>query len=66
LFVIGLLCGLTVILSSLAIYNFLSHETSSGAAGSHDAASSDHGKADEHAAPDHAAPDAHDNKESKH
>ena len=56
LFVIGLLCGLTVILSSLAIYNFLSHEASSGAAGSHDAAASDHGKADEHAAPDHAAP----------
>ncbi len=26
IFVIGLLCGLTVVLSSLAIYNFLSHE----------------------------------------
>jgi hypothetical protein len=61
LFVIGLLCGLTVILSSLAIYNFLSHETSSGAAGSHDAAASDHGKADEHAAPDaHDKPAEHD------
>jgi uncharacterized coiled-coil protein SlyX len=59
LFVIGLLCGLTVILSSLAIYNFLSHETSGGAAGAHDAAASDHGKTDEHASPDHAAPDAH-------
>jgi hypothetical protein len=27
IFIIGLLCGLTVVLSSLAIYNFLSHET---------------------------------------
>ena len=26
-FVIGMLCGLTVVLSSLAIYNFLSHDT---------------------------------------
>jgi hypothetical protein len=27
IFIIGLLCGLTVVISSLAIYNFLSHET---------------------------------------
>ena len=27
IFIIGLLCGLTVVLSSLAIYNFLAHET---------------------------------------
>ena len=29
IFIIGMLCGLTVVLSSLAIYNFLSHDSSS-------------------------------------
>ncbi len=37
IFVIGLLCGLTVVLSSLAIYNFLSHEPALPAKNSHDA-----------------------------
>ena len=42
-FVIGMLCGLTVVLSSLAIYNFLSHDSSasdSGAKG-HDKAATE-------------------------
>lgn len=44
LFIIGLLCGLTVVLSSLAIYNFLSHEVNSNAKTSgHESTASDHG-----------------------
>ena len=39
IFVIGLLCGLTVVLSSLAIYNFLSREIAPAANTSHEAAS---------------------------
>ena len=39
IFVIGLLCGLTVVLSSLAIYNFLSHEPAkTDAEANHDSA----------------------------
>jgi len=38
IFVIGLLCGLTVVLSSLAIYNFLSRETAPVTNTSHDVA----------------------------
>ena len=39
IFVIGLLCGLTVVLSSLAIYNFLSHEPAkTDAVAKHDSA----------------------------
>ena len=38
IFVIGLLCGLTVVLSSLAIYNFLSREPAPAAKSAHDAA----------------------------
>jgi hypothetical protein len=38
IFIIGLLCGLTVVLSSLAIYNFLSHDPAGHAASAeHDA-----------------------------
>jgi hypothetical protein len=44
LFIIGLLCGLTVVLSSLAIYNFLSHEVTSNAKSAHDAPAADHSK----------------------
>jgi len=60
IFIIGLMCGLTVVLSSLAIYNFLSHETTTSASSSHDEPGADHGKEtskDEHgsAAPSHAA-----------
>jgi len=44
IFVIGLLCGLTVVLSSLAIYNFLSHEPAkTDAEAKHDSAA--HGAA---------------------
>jgi hypothetical protein len=44
IFVIGLLCGLTVVLSSLAIYNFLSHEPAkTDAEANHDSAA--HGAA---------------------
>lgn len=40
IFIIGMLCGLTVVLSSLAIYNFLSHD-----AAGHDSGSKGHDKA---------------------
>ena len=62
IFIIGMLCGLTVVLSSLAIYNFLSHDTSGQTSGSkgHDKAASEssdagHDKAasDSHAKPAH-------------
>jgi hypothetical protein len=43
LFIIGLLCGLTVVLSSLAIYNFLSHEVTSNAKSAHESPAADHG-----------------------
>ena len=48
LFIIGLLCGLTVVLSSLAIYNFLSHEVSSTSKNTHDEPAADHGKPSAH------------------
>jgi hypothetical protein len=51
IFIIGLMCGLTVVLSSLAIYNFLSHEPPPAAKTSHDEPGADHSKApakDEH------------------
>jgi hypothetical protein len=53
IFVIGLLCGLTVVLSSLAIYNFLSREPAPAAKSAHDAAptAADAG----HEAPAHGA-----------
>ena len=44
LFIIGLLCGLTVVLSSLAIYNFLSNEVSSNAKSAHEAPAAEHSK----------------------
>ena len=67
IFVIGLLCGLTVVLSSLAIYNFLSHEVAPAAKDGHEAAAVDaghdkpaHGEAAHdtpaHGEPAHAAP----------
>ncbi len=67
IFVIGLLCGLTVVLSSLAIYNFLSRESVSAAKDGHEAAAADaghdkpaHGEAAHdapaHDEPAHAAP----------
>ncbi len=68
IFVIGLLCGLTVVLSSLAIYNFLSHEPpkadtpKSDHADKHDAPADKHeAPADKHAAPaeKHGATDEH-------
>ena len=55
IFIIGLMCGLTVVLSSLAIYNFLSHETTASTPTSHDEPGADHGSA----APNHAA-ESHD------
>ena len=61
IFVIGLLCGLTVVLSSLAIYNFLSHEPAKTEAAKHE--STGHGDtADTHTAPpadQHGAEDKH-------
>jgi hypothetical protein len=51
IFVIGLLCGLTVVLSTLAIYNFLSHEPAKTVAeanhdsAAHGAATDTHGAA---------------------
>ena len=67
IFVIGLLCGLTVVLSSLAIYNFLSREVAPAAKDGHEAAAVDaghdkpaHGEAAHdapaHGEPAHAAP----------
>jgi hypothetical protein len=54
IFVIGLLCGLTVVLSSLAIYNFLAHEPAKTEATSksekHDSAEKPD-QADKHEAP---------------
>jgi hypothetical protein len=44
LFIIGLLCGLTVVLSSLAIYNFLSHEVSSNAKSAQETPAAEHSK----------------------
>ena len=44
LFIIGLLCGLTVVLSSLAIYNFLSHEVTSNAKSAHETPTAEHSK----------------------
>ena len=43
IFVIGLLCGLTVVLSSLAIYNFLGHSSASSADSASHADTSSHG-----------------------
>jgi hypothetical protein len=57
-FVIGMLCGLTVVLSSLAIYNFLTHEKPSPDSGgkSHEKAASDSGdKSHDKASTDSAA-----------
>jgi hypothetical protein len=65
IFIIGLLCGLTVVLSSLAIYNFLSHDPAGHAASAeHDAPAAEsaaHGdKAhDKPAADSHAKEKAH-------
>ena len=67
IFVIGLLCGLTVVLSSLAIYNFLSREVAPAAKNGHDTSAADaghdkpaHGEAAQdapaHGEPAHAAP----------
>ena len=67
IFVIGLLCGLTVVLSSLAIYNFLSREVAPAAKDGHEAAEvyaghdkPAHGEAAHdapaHGEPAHAAP----------
>ena len=68
IFVIGLLCGLTVVLSSLAIYNFLSHEPAKTEATKHDSAG--HGDTtDTHAATpaDKNTPtDKHDGATDKH
>ena len=43
IFIIGLLCGLTVVLSSLAIYNFLSREVAPAAKDGHEASAADAG-----------------------
>ena len=58
IFIIGLMCGLTVVLSSLAIYNFLSHETPPAAKTSQDELGAEHNKA--------PAKDEHDNAASGH
>jgi hypothetical protein len=66
IFVIGLLCGLTVVLSSLAIYNFLSHEPAKTESSSKTEKqdSGDHAEApDKHAAP---GGDKHDEPSDKH
>ena len=55
IFIIGLLCGLTVVLSSLAIYNFLSRETAPASKAGHEASATGAG----HDAPAHGEP-AHD------
>jgi len=60
IFIIGMLCGLTVVLSSLAIYNFLSHSSlASPAAKGQDKAAVESGdKAHDKAAPQsHGKPD---------
>ncbi len=49
IFIIGLLCGLTVVLSSLAIYNFLSRETAPSSKAGHETSAADAG----HVAPAH-------------
>jgi len=53
IFVIGLLCGLTVVLSSLAIYNFLSRDTGTPVKSAHEAATP---ATAEHDEPKHDAP----------
>jgi len=63
IFVIGLLCGLTVVLSSLAIYNFLSHEPAKAdAEAKHDSAVHGATPADTHGDPadKHSADVKHD------
>jgi hypothetical protein len=64
IFVIGLLCGLTVVLSSLAIYNFLSHEPAkTDAVAKHDSAAHGDTPGDsqgEQAADKHSADVKHD------
>lgn len=64
IFVIGLLCGLTVVLSSLAIYNFLSHDSHASAA-AHDAAPADTAAHDDKASA-HDKPAAHSSKDKAH
>ena len=63
IFVIGLLCGLTVVLSSLAIYNFLSHEPAkTDAEANHDSSAHGAPPADAHGEPadKHSADVKHD------
>jgi hypothetical protein len=57
IFVIGLLCGLTVVLSSLAIYNFLSHETTKTESPSKADTADKHAPDDKHEAPAKAKSD---------
>ena len=57
IFVIGLLCGLTVVLSSLAIYNFLSHETTKTESPSKADTADKHAPDEKHEAPAKAKSD---------
>ena len=58
IFIIGLLCGLTMVLSSLAIYNFLSRDTGTPAKSAHETAAPAEAEHDKgaHEAPAHEAP----------
>lgn len=51
IFIIGLLCGLTVVISSLAIYNFLSHDNTKTESPIKTEAADKQGEADKHEAP---------------
>ena len=58
IFIIGLMCGLTVVLSSLAIYNFLSHESASPSKTAHEQSDTEHDKT--------PAKEGHDSADSNH
>jgi len=58
IFIIGLMCGLTVVLSSLAIYNFLSHESASPSKTAQEQSDTEHDKT--------PAKEGHDSADSNH
>ena len=72
IFVIGMLCGLTVVLSSLAIYNFLSHdsEPAQDKLAAHEPASNEispaHDSGASHDSPAHDKPAEHSAKDKAH
>ena len=72
IFVIGMLCGLTVVLSSLAIYNFLTHDSAPAPdkAAAHETPSHEsspaHDSGPSHDSPSHDKPAEHSAKDKAH